>query len=302
MTNYPLLTETSLTTDWAITNHADYLGYELLGWVISPNSILPTLGLDYSTSPGGQTLLLLSSGSSLALLQAALWHLDCWDPHFACVDGIHNPSPSAALMHLSQTLEPSRYLHLTLWAWQWVQASGLDVIGTQEDESNSALFDTHENAFLMILRNTCLFLCPQRDPHRLFSLSSFYQASVKITVCEWREGGVYSWSHIPEISGYQLSLQILISVFLRFLPLVYNRNILIIIPIILILDQRQSVAYSARYFCFVFSKYLLLLFMLAPTYLKGTITKRQSDFCHRKSSYNQTQRVRVELNRLRICV
>ena len=31
MTNYPLLTETSLTTDRVITKHADYLGYELLG-------------------------------------------------------------------------------------------------------------------------------------------------------------------------------------------------------------------------------------------------------------------------------
>ena len=31
MTNYPLLTETSLITDCAVTNHADYLGYELLG-------------------------------------------------------------------------------------------------------------------------------------------------------------------------------------------------------------------------------------------------------------------------------
>ena len=31
MTNYLLLTETSLTTDQAITNHADYLGYKLLG-------------------------------------------------------------------------------------------------------------------------------------------------------------------------------------------------------------------------------------------------------------------------------
>ena len=31
MTNYPLMTKTSLTTDWAITKHADYLGYKLLG-------------------------------------------------------------------------------------------------------------------------------------------------------------------------------------------------------------------------------------------------------------------------------
>ena len=31
MTNYPLLTETSLTADQAVTNHIDYLGYELLG-------------------------------------------------------------------------------------------------------------------------------------------------------------------------------------------------------------------------------------------------------------------------------
>ena len=33
------------------------LGYMLLGSVISPNSILPTPGLDCSTSPGGQTCL-----------------------------------------------------------------------------------------------------------------------------------------------------------------------------------------------------------------------------------------------------
>ena len=74
MTNYPLLTETFLTADWAITNHADYPGYKLLGWVTSLNSILPTPSLDYSTSPGGQTHLLLPFGSSLALLQAALLH------------------------------------------------------------------------------------------------------------------------------------------------------------------------------------------------------------------------------------
>ena len=73
MTSYPLLTETSLTTDWATHYHADYLGYELLGWVISPNSILPTPSLDHSTRLGGQTHLLLSFGGSLALMQAALW-------------------------------------------------------------------------------------------------------------------------------------------------------------------------------------------------------------------------------------
>ena len=74
MTSYPLLTETSLTTDWAAHYHADYLGYELPGWVISLNSILPTPSLDHSTRLGGQTHLLLSFGSSLALMQATLWH------------------------------------------------------------------------------------------------------------------------------------------------------------------------------------------------------------------------------------
>ena len=39
---------------------------------MSPNSILPTPGLDHSTSPGGQTHLSLHPGGSLALLQATL--------------------------------------------------------------------------------------------------------------------------------------------------------------------------------------------------------------------------------------
>ena len=30
MTNYSLLTDTFLTADQAVTNHADYLGYKLL--------------------------------------------------------------------------------------------------------------------------------------------------------------------------------------------------------------------------------------------------------------------------------
>ena len=68
-------------------------------------------------------------------------------------------------------------------------------------------------------------------------------------------------------SGYRPSLQILISVLLIFLLSVYNRNILLIIPIILILDRRQSVVYSARYFLFLFSDFIYL-FMLVPTYLK----------------------------------
>ena len=75
MTNYPpLLTEAVPTTDWSITNHANYLGYVLLGWVISPSSILPTPSLDHSTRLGGQTHSSFDPSSSLALLQAALWH------------------------------------------------------------------------------------------------------------------------------------------------------------------------------------------------------------------------------------
>ena len=46
------------------------LGYMLLGLVKSPSSILLTSGLDCSTSPGGQTHLLFTSSSSLALWQA----------------------------------------------------------------------------------------------------------------------------------------------------------------------------------------------------------------------------------------
>ena len=56
----------------SLTNPADYM---LLGLVNSPNSILPTPGLDCSTSPGGQTHLLPIPSSSLAPWQAALWHL-----------------------------------------------------------------------------------------------------------------------------------------------------------------------------------------------------------------------------------
>ena len=73
MTNDLLLTDLSLTTDWALTHHADFLGYKLLGWVISPSSILPTPNLDCSTSLGGQSCLSFYLSSSLALLQAALW-------------------------------------------------------------------------------------------------------------------------------------------------------------------------------------------------------------------------------------
>ena len=70
---------------------------------------------------------------------------------------------------------------------------------------------------------------------------------------------------------YWPSLQILISVLLIFPLLVYNRNILLIILIILILDWRQSVGYLARCFLFLFSDFIYL-FMLVPTYLKSTIT------------------------------
>ena len=48
------------------------LGYMQLGLVKSLSSILPTPGLDCSTSPGGQTQLLHASSSSLAPWQAAL--------------------------------------------------------------------------------------------------------------------------------------------------------------------------------------------------------------------------------------
>ena len=48
------------------------LGYKLLGSVMSPNSILPTPGLDCSTSPGGQMHLSHVLSSSLAPWQAAL--------------------------------------------------------------------------------------------------------------------------------------------------------------------------------------------------------------------------------------
>ena len=74
MTNYPLLTETSLTADWAVTNHTDYLGYKLLGWVISLSSILPTPSLDHSASPGGQTCSPFLLSGSIAPVQATLWH------------------------------------------------------------------------------------------------------------------------------------------------------------------------------------------------------------------------------------
>ena len=105
MTNYPLLTETSLTADWVITKHTDYLGYELLGWVISLNSILPNPGLDYSTSPGGQMHSLLPPGSSLALLQAALWQeernneRDCGHINAQCPQ-MESPFPNMENYHL----------------------------------------------------------------------------------------------------------------------------------------------------------------------------------------------------------
>ena len=69
-----MLTETSLTADQAPQTMLTTLGYMLLGLVKSPNGILPTPGLDHSTSPGGQTHLLFTSSSSLALWQAALQH------------------------------------------------------------------------------------------------------------------------------------------------------------------------------------------------------------------------------------
>ena len=43
-------------------------------------------------------------------------------------------------------------------------------------------------------------------------------------------------------------------------PSVYNGKILLIIQIILILDRRQSVEYSARYFVFVSSNLFIYLF------------------------------------------
>ena len=76
MTNYPLLlTEATPAADWSVTNHADYLGYILLGWVTSLSSILPTPCLDHSTRLWGQPHSSFNPSGSLALLQATLWHI-----------------------------------------------------------------------------------------------------------------------------------------------------------------------------------------------------------------------------------
>ena len=74
MTNYPFWLRLPWLLTELLTNYADYLGYELLGWVMSLSSILPTPSLDHSTSPGGQSP---SSFCLVVLLppwQAALWH------------------------------------------------------------------------------------------------------------------------------------------------------------------------------------------------------------------------------------
>ena len=61
-----------LTTVQALQTVLTVLGYMLLVSVMSPNGILPTPGLDCSTSPGGQTHLLHANSGSLAPQQAAL--------------------------------------------------------------------------------------------------------------------------------------------------------------------------------------------------------------------------------------
>src|SRR5258708_3064013 len=78
---------------------------------------------------------------------------------------------------------------------------------------------------------------------------------------------------IPDASGlHQLSLKIPIFVLLIFsLPSVHNRKILLNFTKNLIPDRGPSVEYSARYFNFVFLRFKIYLFIVAPTFLKRTI-------------------------------
>src|SRR5258708_5819522 len=83
---------------------------------------------------------------------------------------------------------------------------------------------------------------------------------------------------IPDASGlHQLSLKIPIFVLLIFsLPSVHNRKILLNFTKNLIPDRGPSVEYSARYFNFVFLRFKIYLFMVAPTFLKRTINTFES--------------------------
>src|SRR5229473_7512865 len=78
---------------------------------------------------------------------------------------------------------------------------------------------------------------------------------------------------IPDASGlHQLSLKIPIFVLLIFsLPSVHNRKFLLNFTKNLIPDRGPSVEYSARYINFVFLRFKIYLFMVAPTFLKRTI-------------------------------
>src|SRR5260221_12280471 len=78
--------------------------------------------------------------------------------------------------------------------------------------------------------------------------------------------------------GYiKLSLKIPIFVLLIFsLPSVHNIKLLLNFTKNLIPDRGPSVEYSARYFNFVFLRFKIYLFMVAPTFLKRTIKEKEA--------------------------
>src|SRR5216684_4872944 len=83
---------------------------------------------------------------------------------------------------------------------------------------------------------------------------------------------------IPDASGlHQLSLKVPIFVLLIFsLPSVHNIKMLLNFMKNLIPDRGPSVEYSARYFNFVYFRFKIYLFMVAPTFLKRTIINTPS--------------------------
>ena len=151
MTNYPCWLRLPWLLTEALTNHADYLGYKLLGWVISPNSILPTPSLDHSTSPGGQMHSLLPSGGSLApgkppcdiTLWSGLSHTAAWasrdggEPPFwlgvnvrALVEGVEELVPLVGM---------------------WAKQASLTLVSSRSSSPELGHFSKHDDsAWLMV--------------------------------------------------------------------------------------------------------------------------------------------------------
>ena len=114
MTNYSMLTETSLTADWGSYQPCWLPRIQTTRMSHKSEQYLTNSSLDHSTRLEGQTHLLLPFGGSLALLQVTLWH---------------HP-PIRVKPHHSMSFPGWRWT--SSWTWGWCRGphEGHGIIGT----------------------------------------------------------------------------------------------------------------------------------------------------------------------------